>query len=38
MGGVQKMLNDVAGGCKGPAKERDGSPKEIFSETLLGSP
>lgn len=28
------MLNYMSGGCKGPAKGRDGFPKEIFTKTL----
>lgn len=32
------MLNDIAGGCKGPAEGRGGLPKEMFTETLLGCP
>lgn len=33
-GDVQKMLNYIAGSCKGPAKGRGRLPKDIFTEAL----
>lgn len=33
---VQKILNDIARVCKGPAKGRGGLPEEVFTENLSG--